>query len=90
MEESLLAIAFNGGLTLVVVQLLKQFALPFLQKNVPFLIPIIASLLGIVMSFILTATGIDISPIAGLFAGMASTVAFPVAAKLPVVKRVIN
>lgn len=72
----LIALAMNSGLVLVIVQVLKVYALPGLRTSAPWAIPLIASVLGMLSSMVLTKSGIDISPIAGLFTGLASSGAF--------------
>ena len=68
MEESLtgelIALAFNSGIVLAFVQLLKVVIIPKLRLSVPWSIPMIAASIGLLSSVIMKETGIDISPIA--------------------------
>lgn len=64
---SYIALGFNSGIVLMLVQLLKNLALPGLKKNYPYLIPLIGMGIGIASAWVLQATGIDISPIGDLF-----------------------
>ncbi len=83
MEESLVSelipLAFNSGIVLAVVQLLKVVALPKLRVSAPWAIPLVASVVGLAASMVLVKTGIDISPIAGAFSGFAASGMFAVA-----------
>lgn len=74
----LIALAMNSGLTLVIVQLLKTYAVPGLRTAAPWAIPIIASVVGLAASMVMSKYGIDISPIAGAFTGLAASGAFAV------------
>lgn len=78
MEESsllseLLPLAFNSGVVVMLVQLLKLKLMPSLRANYPWAIPIVASGLGFVASMVMAKTGVDITPIAGLFSGFAAS-----------------
>jgi hypothetical protein len=67
------AIAFNSGIVLMLVQLLKNKVLPILKQKAPYLIPLIGMVIGVASALVLGATGIDISPIGDVFgAGIAS------------------
>ena len=74
----LVALAFNSGIVLAIVQLLKLTLLPRLRASAPWAIPLIASAIGLASSVVLAATGIDITPIAGLFSGFAASGMFAV------------
>ena len=83
MEESslvseLIPLAFNSGIVLALVQLLKVKVLPALKESAPWAIPLVASVVGLGASFVLAQTGIDISPIAGVFSGFAASGLFAV------------
>ena len=77
MEESLVSelipLAFNSGIVLAVVQLLKVVLVPKLRALAPWAIPLLASVIGLAASMVLAKTGIDISPIAGAFSGFAAS-----------------
>lgn len=67
------AIAFNSGIVLMLVQLLKLKVIPMLKAKAPYLIPLIGMAIGVVSALVLSATGIDISPVGDVFgAGIAS------------------
>lgn len=66
-------VALNSGVVLMLVQLLKNKVLPILKKKAPYSIPVIGMAIGVVSALILSATGVDISPIGDVFgAGIAS------------------
>ena len=68
-----LALLFNVGVVMVLVQLAKWKVLPFLKTRAPYAIPIIGMVLGIAGAWVLQMTGIDISAIGDIFgAGIAS------------------
>ncbi len=77
MEESLVSelipLAFNSGVVVMLVQLLKLKLMPSLKLHYPWAIPIIASGLGFAASMVMAQTGIDITPISGLFSGFAAS-----------------
>ncbi len=77
MEESLatesIALAFNSGIVLAIVQLLKVVVLPKMRASYPWAIPLVASVVGLASSVVLAWTGIDITPIAGAFTGFAAS-----------------
>ena len=82
MEESLtkelVALAMNSGVVLAVVQLLKLVILPRLRMSAPWAIPVMAAAIGLGSSAVMAWTGIDISPIAGVFSGFAASGMFAV------------
>lgn len=82
MEETtgleLFALAFNTGIVFALVQLIKTKLLPVLRTKFPWAIPLVASGLGLASAMVLSRYGIDISPIAGAFTGLASSGAFAV------------
>lgn len=82
MEEQtgleLFALAFNTGIVFALVQVLKKYVAPKLKTSVPWAIPLIALGIGSASSLVLARYGIDISPIAGAFTGLASSGAFSV------------
>ena len=69
------AAAINSVLVLMAVQFLKTTGVPWLNANAPFLLPIIAMLIGplmaIAMNYLSALLGypIDLSPIIGVFIG---------------------
>lgn len=77
MEESLvselLPLAFNSGIVVMLVQLLKLKVMPSLKLKYPWAIPVIASGLGFAASIVMAKTGVDITPIAGVFSGFAAS-----------------
>lgn len=83
MEElqkgELIALAFNSGIVLAVVQIVKIVLLPKLRASAPWAIPLLASVVGLAASMVLAKTGIDISPIAGVFSGFAASGMFALA-----------
>lgn len=82
MEESLLKdlvpLAFNSGIVMAIVQLLKVVVIPKLRVSAPWAIPLLASVVGLAASMVMARTGIDISPIAGVFSGFAASGMFAV------------
>lgn len=67
------ALAFNLGLVVALVQLTKYRALPWLKTNAPYLIPFISMAIAVLSTWVLTHTGIDLSPFGGVFeVGVAS------------------
>jgi len=67
-----IALAFNVGIVGVAVQLLKWKVLPVLKEKYPYLLPIIAMVIGTASAWVMAQTGIDISPIGAVFNGMVS------------------
>ena len=69
------AAAINSVLVLMAVQFLKTTGVPWLNAKAPFLLPIIAMLIGpamaIAMNYLSALLGhpIDLSPIIGVFVG---------------------
>jgi hypothetical protein len=82
MEElqigELIALSFNAGIVMTVVQVVKILLIPSLREKAPWAIPIIASGLGFASSVVLSSTGIDITPIVGAFSGLAASGMFAV------------
>ena len=74
----LVALAANSGLVLVLVQIIKIKLLPVLKEKFPWSLPMIASVLGFMSAIVLSSIGIDISPIVGLFSGLAASGAFAI------------
>ncbi len=74
----LVALLANSGLVLVLVQVIKIKLLPVLKEKFPWSLPMIASALGFATAIILSLTGIDISPIVGVFSGLAASGAFAI------------
>lgn len=62
-----IALMFNVGIVATVVQLIKWKGLPWLKKSAPYLIPVLSLVIGIGGAWVLTQTGIDISPIGDIF-----------------------
>lgn len=91
MEELLgsevVALAFNVGIVLALVQVLKVRFLPILKASAPWAIPLVASVIGFGASFVLVKTGIDITPIAGVFSGFAASGVFAVGKEISGLKR---
>lgn len=69
------AAAINSVLVLMAVQALKVKGIPWLNLNAPWLLPIIAIVIGPVMTLLMNHLSayfgypIDLSPIVGVFAG---------------------
>lgn len=77
------AVLFNSGVVLVLVQLLKWRVLPWLRATAPYLIPILAMAVGMATAWIFALTGIDITPIgdilgAGIVSGALASSGFVV------------
>lgn len=62
-----IGLMFNVGIVGAAVQLLKWKVLPWLKRSVPYLIPVLSMIIGIGSTWVLTQTGIDISPIGDIF-----------------------
>lgn len=69
------AVLINGALVMIAVQFLKNRGIPWLKANLPWMIPVlpslVGSLLGLLETFLFEWLGypIDFGPIAGLFTG---------------------
>ena len=78
--NEILAVLINSVLVLMAVQFIKTTGIPWLKANTPWALPLIAVLVGPIMTYltgIISSTlgyPVDLSPIAGLFAGMAAVV----------------
>lgn len=73
--NQVIAATINAVVVLMVVQFLKVKGLPWLNKNVPWVLPLVAMLVGSLATMLadylaaLLGYPIDLSPIVGLFSG---------------------
>ena len=78
--NQIIAVFINSVLVLMAVQFIKNYGIPWLKQNAPWALPLIAVLVGPIMTYLTnivsSALGypVDLSPIAGLFSGMAAVV----------------